>query len=161
MAPSRNRPWAVIGDGINVCKSIKRPWTGLAVIAHKPFRCGDIITVYDGGLFNKLHVPPANDYFSALNTHLCSIPMTDFVISGLQVPVTGRGGGSFVNHSAPPGANARLSSIKFPFEFFCGTHSDRVVVIVALRDISPGEEVTSRYPRQTCARLRLDFYESI
>jgi hypothetical protein len=136
--------FSTIGNGLQVVQSIARPWTGLAVLAATTFSAGEIITVYDGKLHSRSELPDARDPISILLTHVCALPTTGLIIAGLIKPRRGCGAGSFVNHSAPPGANSKMKLMKFSHKYYCGKKMNRVVAFVATRRIKAGQEIFCR-----------------
>ena len=102
------------------------------------FERGELITEYDG---ETLSLAAAKA--SPVQTHFARLAY-GLVISGLRVPVSGRGGGSFANDCrSKPGYNAescaRLGKL----------------YLRALRRIEPGEEIFWRYGNQVAFEVAM------
>ena len=119
-----------IGHGIKVDDSLLLP-EGKGLIADRKFQKGEVITWFEG---RKVDL---NEYEALLNEDpsifTYSLGVTEnFTLVGEQTPREGIGGGSFVNDVAPYNTK------------FIRKHSV-MVLLVATRDIEPGEEFRLNY----------------
>lgn len=105
---------------------------GLGLFVTDMFQNGMAITGYSGDIVTQNEAVKLTR--CGLGSHLCTALSMCLIINGDRVPIFGRHGGSFVNHSDKH-ANADL----------CKTHN--TIYIRALRDIYPGEEVLVSYGR--------------
>ena len=148
------------GPGEHLCvRSSAIDGAGLGIFAKTIFRAGDIITVYDGHVSLRIFAPIyAYQTVCASFDHLHAIPGTEFIIWGFKYPTHARGLGSFANHSRLPNARVLKRSQQFPY---VNIHNcpdlNHHLVLIALRDINPDEEVTIKYPRNTCLRLGIPY----
>lgn len=110
------RTWAVIGDGVSVGPSKLGPMAGLGLFADRPFKVGEVVTVYDGQLFTSTDLPP--DVDSDIHrecVHLyraCKSKAGEYYVAGLPHALLGWGGGSFCNHSLKF-RNAKLQTTSY------------------------------------------------
>lgn len=99
--------------------------------------------------------------------HVMRIKKWDYYVGCLATPLVGRGGGQFANHSKR-NANCIIRVIKTEtknpsWRYFNENHQfDRIVskpvlVLVATTDIAGGQEVLWKYPRNTLARMGIDW----
>ena len=97
---------ATIGYGVDVMQSTITT-AGLGLFATRDFKTNEIITEYAGCIMS--------DRFQAaqceVQTHIVRVSAAynrqlgpDLYVDGDRTPVTGRGGGSFANHSKTPNA---------------------------------------------------------
>ncbi|MCW7554049.1 hypothetical protein NX722_15765 [Endozoicomonas gorgoniicola] len=119
-----------IGHGIKVDDSLLLP-QGKGLIADRKFQKGEVITWFEG---RKVDL---NEYEALLNEDpsifTYSLGVTEnFTLVGEQTPREGIGGGSFVNDVAPYNTE------------FIRKHSV-MALLVATRDIEPGEEFRLNY----------------
>ena len=135
------------------------PGIGLTVTSLTNFRKGDSITVYDGYLLHRSQSLRASDSYARTLAHTCAFD--DYIIHGLQVPVCGRGVGSFINHCY--NSNCCLRPLFAPWPYYGQGRSSsqdlRVLVVVAKTDISPGEELSLRYDKHICSRLAIPYHQ--
>eukprot|EP00299_Pterocystis_sp_00344_P015203 c7581_g1_i1.p1 GENE.c7581_g1_i1~~c7581_g1_i1.p1 ORF type:complete len:770 (+),score=205.62 c7581_g1_i1:44-2353(+) len=122
------------------------------------FKKGDHITEYDGPVE---YMPRCNHRYAAPHTsHFRRIENSDFVIHGLKVPVSGRGAASFVNDCCDfdrSRVNARLKTLKLTAtKEIHGSQKTVILPIVVLKavsDIAPDEEIFTDYTAATRKRL--------
>ena len=143
-----------IGTYLSVRKSIIDD-AGLGLFAKKPFAPHEVVTTYDGHVSHKLYVPVrACHTVDHRLSHLHSIPRTEFVIWGFKYPSCGRGLGSFANHSKTPNTKVTVRSQQFPYINIQSCPDLRShIVLIAISCIDTDEEITLKYPPNTCARL--------
>ena len=115
---------STVGFGILVERA---PNVGWAVKADREFMKNSFITQYEGSFVTQDEIAEADD--ESL-THVFGIG-SRFCIMGLKIPIRGRGGASFANHSDEP--NAKYYKL------------DNNVFIRALRVIRKGEWITVSY----------------
>ena len=144
------------GSRLRVHKS-PVPGIGLTVTSLHHFKKGATLTVYDGYLLHRACTFHAFDYRARSMTHTAALD--DYVVSGLQVPICGRGVGSFINHNYA--ANCLLRP-RFSYWPYYGQSSltladARVLLVVAKYDIFPGDELSLRYDKHTCLRLGITY----
>lgn len=127
-----------VGNGVSVSPS-SIPNAGNGLFAERAFTRGDVVTFMDGFTLSDRDVrdrePHQLSHVRTLMTHF-------LVIDGLKEPFEGAGGGSFANDSlCPKRNNARFETWR------CDDLSrfNTVIVLRAVRDIAPGEEVFVSY----------------
>jgi hypothetical protein len=131
---------ATIGNGISIRPSTI-PGAGSGLFAERDFQAREIITKYEGEIIPVPRILPAREH----TTHWAGF-MRGWVIKGIKTPVSGVGGGSFMNHISR-GANA---------EFVRNDNPDRRnygMYVVARRHIKKGEEILIRYGDHGVAEL--------
>ena len=122
---------------------------GLGLFAGKTFQPKEFITWYDGDIQNATEsdLREVRD-----STELCKWSHVATVgkhriIHGLQAPIAGRGGGSFINDNHDPmtAYNAQLYTMESTLD--PRTPQGRELYIQATKKISPGEEIFMPYGR--------------
>ena len=81
----------------SLCKSVQNPQHGLGLFATVDFQPGDIVTWYDGFVIPKEELW-AKFVLYQPGTHTLTLDASGFAVQGLQQPVEGWGGASFINH---------------------------------------------------------------
>ena len=129
-------PGATVDNGLLV-----RPSTiegaGSGLFADRDFARHEIITKYEGPIAMVPKTRPPKHEMS----HWASLIPSQWVVQGLRAPVTGKGGGSFINHVASR-ANAEFVKNNEAGHRFYG------VYIKARRPIKKGEEIFLTYGRR-------------
>lgn len=128
------------------------PDAGLGLFADTKFRCGDIITYYDGHWLTRREAEAL-----ASKTHLRTLSSSYSAIDGLRTPIPGRGGASFAND----GRDALCNNSTFHTWILNGKAGEpdpifpelNLVVLRAKRDINMGEEILVSYGRQYWRRV--------
>ena len=158
----RNPP--ALGEGI-VVRSATIPSQGFGLFSTKKFERRDPVTWYDG------FVVPKEDLWTEFllyqpGSHTLTLDGSDYAVQGLQQPVNGWGAGSFINHRPVDLANCeyivlspknhRLKYSLPPLDV--DDQEFPMCVIVATRDIMPGEEFFCDYTPETCSILGI-FYD--
>ena len=151
VAESRRRrttyPGATVDHGLLV-----RPSTiegaGSGLFADRDFARNEIITKYEGPIAMVPKVRPPKHEMS----HWASLIPNHWVVQGLRAPVSGKGGGSFINHVASR-ANAEFVKNNEAGHPFYG------VYIKARRPIKKGEEIFLTYGRKHNAAALAGVYD--
>ena len=138
---------------------------GLGLFAAVHFQPGDIVTWYDGFII------PKEDLWAEFvlyqpGSHTLTLDGSDFAVQGLQQPVEGWGGASFINHRPSDLANAKyltLPARKHRLHYSLPAMDTEemdvpMCVIVATQKIAPGGEIFCDYTFETCALLGI-FYD--
>ena len=124
----------------------------------KHFFKGDAITIYDGNLLPRTNSARANDARASSLTHVHALH--DYIVYGLDIPVAGRGLGSFINHSFDANTMVTVEQGLWPYYGFVplSTEDAHYLLIRAKRDINAGEELRLRYAKSTCVRLGIRYH---
>ena len=147
-----------VGEHLDVRASVIEG-AGLGLFSRRLFTSGTIISIYDGHVSHKSCIP-VMPYRLATSTftHLHSIPRTDFVVWGFRFVIHGRGVASFSNHSYCPNARVVCRPGAYPYT---GSRScpwlTSHLALVAVTTIHPGQEITIKYSKHTCARMGIEF----
>ncbi len=97
--------------------------------------------------------------------HVMAVKGTEFYVVGQSVPIDGRGGGQFINHTDDPQhANVKIVVIMRPrreeiWQYLLQPPMQPpppVLAVVALKDIAAGTELLWTYPLNTVKRMGLD-----
>ena len=148
---------STIGSGIYVTKSGIGEHSGRGLFASNTFERGEVITVYDGIIVFSADLPRASSHAGKALTHAAKIPKTDCTILGLKFPYTGRGGGSFANHSSMPNSHFHTSS-SIIHSYYESLPSHFLTLCLQATDrIHPNTEITVKYCRTTCERLSISY----
>ena len=142
-----------VGSGVEIAPSlISSDGSGCGLFTTRPFRKGSFVTWYDGVLLwaTRLLDKKRGEYHH--KTHWRAVQGMDMVIQGLRSEgdglLTGRGGGSIINHNLQR-QNCRLANSKHRIDMWC--ESDHLmynvvaVVVEATRDIAANEELYCDY----------------
>jgi len=142
-----------IGSGVEIAPSlISIDGSGSGLFTTTPFKKGVIVSWYDGVLLwaTRLLDKKRGQYHQ--KTHWRAVQGMDMVIQGLRSEgdgfLTGRGGGSIINHSLQR-QNCRLMNSNQRINMWC--ESDHLmynvvaVVVEATRDIAANEELYCDY----------------
>lgn len=113
----------------------KIPGAGRGLFTRFGIKKNQIITWYTGKIQTREEKITSHD-----KSHTITLVPGELAISGLKEPQIGNGAGSFVNHSDRPNAVAIRSSIS-------EWGSTPIVLLKALSDIEPGEEIFINYGR--------------
>ncbi len=164
-AEPRRMPWCLIGAGIHVKPSSLGQESGWGLFADRSFEVGEVITFYDGCLVVGAEVVRSKEN-SARNSALnwvAAIAGSGYSIYGLTIPLAGRGGGSFANHSTKR-VNACLrhhpSGLKHANYYYVSQLSAMFrnrklpgITVVAKANIFAGDEIFIDYGQGTCKRM--------
>ena len=76
------------------------PNAGHGLFSNHSFVPGDAISLYDGIVIDKVNSFPAHTPTATALKHVCKIKGTEYVVLGFEFAISGRGLGSFANHSS-------------------------------------------------------------
>ena len=127
---------------------------GCGLFALTTFVPGQIVTLYDGVVVDKISVGPVHKLNQNSFAHACSIKGTEYCILGLRFVTRGRGLGSFANHCKTNNAklHVKRGRVLYYNDIAC-PFLDRYVVLTATAHIAPGQEILVKYNDTTLARL--------
>ena len=149
------------GDGtrLHVHMSFDHPHMGWTVSTKKQFVKGEAITIYDGNLVHRSYGARASDVSASTLTHVHALH--DYVVYGLDMPLAGRGVGSFINHTFNANTVITVEKGLWPYYGFIPLSSDDAfyLLIRAKRNIDAGDELSLRYAKSTCARLGILYHD--
>ncbi len=157
--------WCLIGSGILVGPSTLGHGSGWGLFAERAFEVGEEITFYDGCLaFGTEIVRPKGNLTKGSEFNwVATIRGSGYLIYGLTIPLEGRGGGSFINHSTKR-VNARLChhprGLAYANYYSASNISAMIrnhrfpgITVVAKAKIMRGEEIFIDYGQGTCKRM--------
>ena len=128
---------------------------GLCLYSQAHFCPGDPITIYDGHLVHKTaSLRPTSPDYQMRSSHFHS--MYDYVVCGFRDVYQGRGVGSLINHSFRPNAKIAIRRGLWPYHGVSMLDPTYLLVLCA-KHISPGDEITIKYSKLTCSRLRIPY----
>jgi hypothetical protein len=155
----------IVGCGLVVRRSNCPGNSGNGLFTTTNILKGTLVTVYDGWLNVKGTIPQASPLLKDIAYHwVCNVPGTEFQVRGLSSPLEGRGGGSFANHSYG-GQNCKFVTTRsnIGHRYFGAVAESPgpkpTLVLVALVDIGPGEEVLVTYTKATLIRMGMPVHE--
>ena len=143
------------GDTLYVdCSTL--PNAGHGLFSNHSFVSGEVISLYDGIVLDKVTSGPANAQKAAALKHACKIKGTEYVVLGFECALSGRGLGSFTNHS--PSNNAVIATKSYHVRYL-NSHNcpflRRCLVLQAVPAISPDDEIFVKYSKTTLSRLNI------
>ena len=153
-----------IGMGVHVAPATI-PAQGLGLFASRAFRQGDVVTWYDGFVVPKEKLW-AEFLLYQPGSHTLTLDDTEFAVQGLQHPVNGWGGASFINHRPHDISNCiyvvlcpKNHRLQYSLPPLDVDEVDLPVCVMrATRDIRADEELFADYTKETCAILGI-FYD--
>jgi SET domain-containing protein len=116
---------------------------GGGLFAVRDFPKRTIITEYDGTLISHADAKTRRAANPKDASHMRSVDPLHVVVDGLRTPETGRGGGSFANHSDNP--NAKFKKDDRPSGLGGSLTALGRMFLVALQDVQSGDEITVKY----------------
>ena len=143
------------GDILRIDRSTV-PNAGHGLFSNRHFMPGDAISLYDGIVLDKINFTPAHKHKAGTSQHACKIKGTEYVVLGFQFAFSGRGLGSFANHSTQN--NARIATKSYSVRYLnhhCCPFLRRCLVAEAILPISPGDEIFVKYSKTTLVRLNI------